>query len=84
MHRITPSTENRKSSIWFSIARNTSFSPGYFAMHFPNNGLQFPLCIQSIWRLSGCKPRDKSNLFKDRKQILKTSNLITLTAIAFF
>ena len=28
-----------------SIARNASFSPECFVMHFPNNGLQFLLYI---------------------------------------
>lgn len=34
MHRTTPTSEKRKSSSLFSIARNGPFSPRYVAMHF--------------------------------------------------
>lgn len=70
MPRTTPSSEER-AVLLFSVARDVSFSPEYFAI--PNNGLQFPLYIQSIFGLSRCKQCNESNLFKDRKQILTTS-----------
>lgn len=50
-----------------SIARNASFSPECFVMHFPNNGLQFPLYIHFTLGFSKCKPRNAMKVISLRK-----------------